>query len=78
MSAQKIVWQSSHLGIVILVAGVVFMVAAFSAGSDILLLALYVRGMLTIGFGFAAKVFAFTIKQLQKQVQLPPPTPPAE
>jgi uncharacterized membrane protein HdeD (DUF308 family) len=78
MSAQKIVWQRALLvGIIILVAGLVFMVTAFSAGSDMLLLSLYGMGMLTIGFGFAAIVFPFAIKQLQKQIQSPPP-PPAE
>jgi urea transporter len=77
MSARKIVWQRVLIvGIVILVLGLIFMAVAFTAGSDVLLLALYGMGMLTIGFGLATFVFAFAIKQLQKQIEsplLPPP-----
>jgi uncharacterized membrane protein HdeD (DUF308 family) len=76
VSAPKIVWQRVLIvGIVILVLGLIFTAAAFTAGSNLLLLALYGMGMLTIGFGFAAVVFAFAFKQLQKQTEAPPPPP---
>lgn len=79
MSAPKIVWQRVLIvGIIILVLGLIFMVAAFSAGSDVLLLALYGMGMLTIGFGLATFVFAFAIKQLQKRIEALPPPPPVQ
>ena len=80
MSAPKIVWQRVLIvGIVILVLGLIFMAAAFTAGSDVLLLALYGMGMLTIGFGLATFVFAFAFRQLQKRIEsLPPPPPPVQ
>jgi len=77
MSARKIVWQRVLIvGIIILVLGLVFMLAAFSAGSNVLLLAFYGMGMLTKGFGLAAIVLAFAFKQLQRQIESPPPPPP--
>jgi len=79
ISAPKIVWQRVLIiGIIIFVLGIVFMAAAFTAGSNVLLLALYGMGMLTIGFGLATFVFAFAIKQLQKRIEAPPPPPPAQ
>ena len=80
MSAPRIVWQRVLItGMVILVLGIIFMAAAFTAGSDVLLLALYGMGMLTIGFGLATFVFAFAFKQLQKRIEsLPPPPPPVQ
>lgn len=66
------------VGIVILIIGLVFMVLAFSVGSATLLLAFYGMGMLTIGFGFSAIIFAFTSRHLQKAEEAPlPPPPPA-
>ena len=79
MSARKIVWQRVLIvGIIILVLGLVFMAAAFTVGSNVLLLALYGMDLLTIGFGLATFVFAFAIKQLQKWIEAPPPPPPAQ
>ena len=80
MSAPKIVWQRVLIvGIIILVLGPIFMAASFTVSSNVLLLALYGMGMLTIGFGLATFVFAFAIKQLQKRIEaLPPPPPPVQ
>jgi ABC-type transport system involved in cytochrome c biogenesis permease component len=77
MTTRKIVWKRTLMvGFAILVIGLVFMVLAFSVGSDMLLLAFYGMGMLTIGFGLATLIFALTIKQLQKLEEAPPPPPP--
>lgn len=74
MPARKIVWTRTLLvGIAILVIGLVFMVLAFSVGSAMLLLAFYGMGMLTLGFGFSAVIFAFAIRQLQKTEEAPLP-----
>lgn len=63
------------VGFIILIVGLMFMILAFSTGSDMLLLAFYGMGMLTIGFGIAAIVFAFALRHVQKMDELPPPPP---
>jgi len=79
MTARKIVWKRILIvGILMFVLGLIFMAAAFTVGSDTLLLAFYGMGMLTIGFGLSTFVFAFAIKQLQKREETPPPPPPSQ
>jgi peptidoglycan/LPS O-acetylase OafA/YrhL len=77
MPVSNIGWKRGFMvGIAILVIGLVFMALAFSVGSATLLLAFYGMGMLTIGFGLALLIFAFTIRWLQKKEEAPPPPPP--
>jgi membrane protein implicated in regulation of membrane protease activity len=73
----KLVWKRLLVvGVLFLALGLIFMVAAFSVGPAVLLLALYGMGMLIIGFGLSSFIFALVMRQLSKSEEMNPPPPP--